>query len=1104
MALAGMGGNMGEQTIRVNFHVHSTLSDGELPPEILARRLAESGVAYAALTDHDTVRGCAAFREALQRLGVGCIDGLELTAATSLGTAHLLAYGMDMADAGLLALLPLAPTRDPAGEGRSGPRSNGIPPVGQAIAAIHQAGGAAFLAHPLTLGQEEEPLDRLLAELAPLGLDGIEAFYGAYGEVETARLLALADRHGLAVSAGGDFHHFGAPGQAEVMLMPARRWVAFRDSLLRRSRGTPLASASLEAPDALATPEAPGTSPVSSPPADRPTDRPLPLPGRNIARILVPAVTAVVLFIVSLFGLIIPRVEAMMLGQKKEAIKELTDSAISILVEYERQAVAGVMPAERARTEAVARLRDLRYGSENKDYFWITDMLPRMVMHPYRTDLEGKDLTGFRDEAGLAIFVEFVNAVRDKDDGYVEYLWQWKDDQSRIVPKLSFVKRFAPWNWVIGTGIYLEDVLAEIAALSSRLVLLSLVISAVLTLLVVQMARQTMKVEQAKLAAELTLRESRERYRALADAATDGTVIVSGGACTFANETFLRMTGYAEKEVQLLRATELLEPRDQAERFTDLVASRPSEGPDQPSLSIECWLTKRSGERVEVAVSGTRINIGIRPGAVLSVKELRFSPDDESGADREERRYQRLAARLVAETAWLARPALPLAVELPRCLSGDPVRLAAARMEGRRSGALLVTDSAGRSLGLVTADDIAGRLVAVGGDPESAVGAIMTAPLLCLDAGVSAAAALVAMRGRGVDRALLANPGCPPQRLVRAADLALAQADAFPALHAAAATAQSTAALAELASRAADRLGQLAELGLRPRIVLRLHAEIQDAIIQGLARLISQDLGEAPAEWAFLALGSLGRQEYLPGSDQDNALVWRPAGGDPAAERSWFVALATRLCAGLEAVGQPRCPGGVMALNPLWNGPFAEWQARLEHGIGEPEPARLLDLSILLDFRCAAGSSRLTDELRAVVQAAIGRNPAFLTHLAAAERQKKLPSNQPRSAHGACLKDLGAILGGCVRLYALQAGCRATGTFERLDELMESGRLKPETGSSVLEAFEAVLAMRLERSLGRPDQRPLSAREEALLAFALEQAGLIHKLIGYDFLGQAL
>ncbi len=105
----------------------------------------------------------------------------------------------------------------------------------------------------------------------------------------------------------------------------------------------------------------------------------------------------------------------------------------------------------------------LRYGPENKDYFWINDMHPRMVIHPYKPELNGKDLSNIKDPTGKRLFMEFVRVCREKGEGFVEYNWP-KPGSEKPVPKLSFVKLFKEWNWIIGTGFYIDDIEALVEA----------------------------------------------------------------------------------------------------------------------------------------------------------------------------------------------------------------------------------------------------------------------------------------------------------------------------------------------------------------------------------------------------------------------------------------------------------------------------------------------------------------------------------------------------------------------------------------------------------------------------------------------------------------
>jgi len=188
-------------------------------------------------------------------------------------------------------------------------------------------------------------------------------------------------------------------------------------------------------------------------------------------KIILPVVLTVFLFGITIFFVIIPRFETKLMEGKRELICELTESAWSGLKVFKEKEDKGLLTREEAQAMAIAHLRPLRYGPELKDYFWINDMHPKIIMHPYRPDLDGKDISDFADPNGKHLFVEFVKIVRKQGSGYVDYEWQWKDDPTRIVPKISFVKGFEPWQWVVGTGIYVEDVRAEIALITRNLML---------------------------------------------------------------------------------------------------------------------------------------------------------------------------------------------------------------------------------------------------------------------------------------------------------------------------------------------------------------------------------------------------------------------------------------------------------------------------------------------------------------------------------------------------------------------------------------------------------------------------------------------------------
>ncbi len=235
----------------------------------------------------------------------------------------------------------------------------------------------------------------------------------------------------------------------------------------------------------------------------------------DVVKFIVPPLLACVLFVFTLFGLVLPVSKKNLLEQKKEAIAILTQTASNTLSYYFRLAQSGELTEETARKMAIEQIRGLRYGTDNKDYFWINDLEPRMIMHPYRPDLEGQDLTNYTDLNRKRLFVEFVETVQNNGGGYVPYLWQWKDNPDQIVPKLSYVSLFEPWGWIIGTGVYLDDVHQEFAQTSRNLFFVSASILCIIFGLSIFIIQQGVRENRKRRLAEQELKKHYEQLEEL-------------------------------------------------------------------------------------------------------------------------------------------------------------------------------------------------------------------------------------------------------------------------------------------------------------------------------------------------------------------------------------------------------------------------------------------------------------------------------------------------------------------------------------------------------------------------------------------------------------
>ena len=123
---------------------------------------------------------------------------------------------------------------------------------------------------------------------------------------------------------------------------------------------------------------------------------------------------------------------------------------------------SGLVTRAEAQRYALAAIGGLRYGEDDEGYFWINDYRPVLLVDPFRSDIVNTDVSNFIDAEGNAIFVDIVDICSTQGEGFYSYMWQYKDQSGRVVPKLAYVKSFDPWGWIVGTGIYTEDVMAPI------------------------------------------------------------------------------------------------------------------------------------------------------------------------------------------------------------------------------------------------------------------------------------------------------------------------------------------------------------------------------------------------------------------------------------------------------------------------------------------------------------------------------------------------------------------------------------------------------------------------------------------------------------------
>ncbi len=809
---------------------------------------------------------------------------------------------------------------------------------------------------------------------------------------------------------------------------------------------------------------------------------------RFFLTIVLPTLLTIGLFILLIFRFIIPYFEQNMLNQKKVMIRELISSSVSIADTFWRQAAAGKMSEAEARSAAILQIGHIRYGTGNKDYCWITDFQPRMIRHPYRPDLNGTDLSRIRDPQGKRLFVEMVRVVEKNGSGYVDYMWQWMDDSSRIVPKISYVRGFKPWGWIIGTGIYIEDVRAEIAAIKKRLLLVLLLISAAMALLLAFIVRQNLKTEMKRSSAERDLLESREKYKALVEASTAGTWMILQGATIYANKKMAEILPGVEQVTVSDDFREIIAP----ERRQDIGSLADfSRGP-ATFLRMETRLQAPARPAIDVMLSISKIVLTDKRGYIVIVTEL-ARPDDHSSAlrrelaDMKERQpaRQELASDIQSVLLRLQQPVSQLMKPAALCPEQASIQTAAALMTRQQEDALLVRSATGHAIGIVTDGDLRRRALGAGLDPQHPVAAIMSSPLKTVGEDMPMAQAWDEMRRAGIGHLVICDAGGSAKGIVASGDFDPALL--LPRPLSATADGQ-TPQLADLRTRFL-KLPELLDVFVRSHArsewLTGLTTALADRTAEAVAAIVQSELGPAPQPFAFFVLGSEGRSESTLFTDQDNALVYLdPPAAQAQASQRYFLEFAERMNRMLERTGYALCPGQVMAGNPRWNKPLTAWMRYFNEWIGQPDPQNLLESSTFLDWRRVVGAAAPLLQLGEFSKRALKENPAFFGHLARQCLQYKIPLGMfgkilpdASEAHHERIniKNPLRIIVSMVRLYAMAQGIEEKNTLLRLRRLHERGAVSTSFFRDIDYAFDFLVCMQFRSQLlALQAQKPLS------------------------------
>ncbi|WP_338807684.1 methyl-accepting chemotaxis protein [Pseudomonas chlororaphis] len=210
----------------------------------------------------------------------------------------------------------------------------------------------------------------------------------------------------------------------------------------------------------------------------------------SISRRLWLILIVAVLMLLTLGMLMLKQIRDDLYQAKAQKTQHVVQTANGVLAYFQGLESAGSLDRATAQKQALSAIRNLRY--DQNDYFWINDLTPVMVMHPTNPKLDGQNLAAIRDPDGFAVFNEMVAIAKAKGAGMVNYRWP-KPGASEPVQKTSYVQLFQPWGWIIGSGVYIDDVQAEFRSQVVKASVVGIAIALLMALLVLLIARSIVR-----------------------------------------------------------------------------------------------------------------------------------------------------------------------------------------------------------------------------------------------------------------------------------------------------------------------------------------------------------------------------------------------------------------------------------------------------------------------------------------------------------------------------------------------------------------------------------------------------------------------------------
>lgn len=554
-------------------------------------------------------------------------------------------------------------------------------------------------------------------------------------------------------------------------------------------------------------------------------------------------------------------------------------------------------------------------------------------------------------------------------------------------------------------------------------------------LLLFMLVRQTYRDEAIRQINTQRMEAASEKYKSLLETSAVGTLMIINREIVYANFIFLTMSGYTLKELLKIKLEDLIHENPESEFRIDNLHEEP--GDIGRTLNFEAVISGKRGDLRDVVLAASKFSMKGKDGIVLLVKDM-------TGRDRIEQESIHLTYELQSSIRLMNLPVASFIREHLHCDMDTTVHRAAALMEKKKQNAIIVYKDPDTPVGIVTDTDLRNRVVARQLRYDSPVVEIMSSPIIRIDENSLLYEAILRVTNNSITHLAVEDKIGRITGIFSNEDMLEVQRNSISYLIREVNAADTVESLKKIHNKIPVLVNILMEGGsLGIRNITYMISTVTDAITRRLIEFAIDEMGDPPARFAFMALGSEGRREQTLVTDQDNAIIFEDVPNEKMAEvNRYFLYFGKKINLWLDRIGYQYCKGEVMAGNPQWCQPLLRWKKYFSDWVNRRSKDGILGAAIFFDFRIVYGSEQYGEELRKHIHREVLGKDQFFGLLARETATYKIPTNlfrnnppEAQMPESFNIKNAISPMVDFVRVYSVQNGVSESESLLRLEKL---------------------------------------------------------------------